>query len=562
MTASTPASPEDLVFVPLGGVGEIGLNVYLYGTGPANARRWLMVDLGITFPDDSEPGIDVVLPDLRFIEKERKNLEGILITHAHEDHIGAVIDLWPKLRVPVYVTKFAAHLLRGKSREVPFGSEITIVEVEQGSRFAIGAFDVELATVAHSIPECNAVFLRSAGGNVLHTGDWKFETEPPHGPPTDEAKLARFGQEGVHVLVCDSTNALLDGNSASERDVAAHLKTLIARTRGRIAVTTFASNVARLIAIAEAGKAAQREIVLVGRAMHRIVEAARETGLWPEHIGYMDQDYFTTVPRDHVLALVTGSQGEAQAALARIAKGEHPYVKLDPGDTVIFSSRTIPGNEEPVIRIQNQLADRGIHLVSDIPDGPIHASGHPRRAELAKMYSLTKPSFVIPMHGEARHLEAHGDFAESQGVTPVRGVRNGRLFQLGPGQPSLIDNAIPIGKLYRDGNLVLKADDTAVADRKRLSWNGVIAVSLIFQRNGEFAVEPEVELTGLPLEDAKGVDMSERVLSAVYNAVESIPRQRRRDLDMVRDAVTRSIRAEMKLAWGKRPVCSILASIV
>ncbi len=358
-----PATPE-LVFLPLGGIGEIGLNVYLYGIGTPEDRSWLMIDLGITFPDETEPGVDVILPDLRFIEEERKSLAGILISHAHEDHIGAVADLWPRLRVPVYATKFAAALLRNKLREHAHGADVPIVEVAQGSRFNIGPFDLDLIPVSHSVPESNAIFIRSPSGNVLHTADWKFDEATVAGQKTDEAKLARCGEEGVRVIVCDSTNALAEGMSVTETAVASNLRALIADTKGRIAITTFASNVTRLIAIAEAAKAAGRELVLVGRAMHRIVEVARETGLWPEHLTYMDQDYFTTVPRDHVLALVTGSQGEPQAALARIAKGEHPFVKLDRGDTVIFSSRTIPGNESGVIRIQHQLADRGITLVA------------------------------------------------------------------------------------------------------------------------------------------------------------------------------------------------------
>ena len=557
----SPANAE-LVFLPLGGIGEIGLNVYLYGIGPIEDRNWLMIDLGVTFPDDTEPGVDVVLPDLRFIEEERKSLAGILITHAHEDHIGAVAESWPRLRVPIYVTKFAARLLRGKLQEYEYRAEVPIVEVEQGSRFKIGPFDVELATVAHSIPECNAVFLRTPSGNVLHTGDWKFDSAPFFGAPTDEAKLARFGEEGVHVLVCDSTNVLLEGLSVSESVVAKNLKTVIARLRGRVAITTFASNVGRLIAVAEAAKDTGRELVLIGRAMHRIVEAARDTGLWPEHLTYMDQDYFTTVPRDNVLALVTGSQGEAQAALARIAKGEHPYVKFDRGDTVIFSARTIPGNEDPVIRIQNQLADRGVVLLSESPEGPLHASGHPRRGELEKLYKLVKPKYLIPMHGEPRHLETHLDFAQSRGVAPVRGVRDGRLFHLGPGEPHLLDANVPVARLYRDGNLLLRAGDPAIAERKRLSWNGVISVSVVLSRNGEIATEPEVELAGIPGEDRNGLDMEDRVVSAVYNAVESIPRNRRKDRDTVREAVFKSVRAEMKLAWGKKPVCSVLVSMV
>jgi ribonuclease J len=560
-TTGQPANAE-LVFLPLGGIGEIGLNVYLYGLGPAEDRQWLMVDCGITFPDASEPGVDVVLPDLRFIEEERKSLAGILITHAHEDHIGAVAEMWPRLKAPVYVTKFAAHLLRGKLREHAHRDEVPIIEIAQNTRFNIGPFDVDLITVSHSIPECNAVFLRTPGGNILHTGDWKFDDTPGFGDPTDEAKLARAGEEGVRVLVCDSTNALLDGTSATEEAVAENLKAVIGRAKGRIAITTFASNVARLTAIAEAARAAGRELVLVGRAMHRILEAARDTGLWPEHLTYLDQENFASIPREKVAALVTGSQGEAQAALARIAKGEHPFVKFDRGDSIIFSSRTIPGNEDAVFRIQNQLADRGVAIITEAPDGPIHASGHPRRGELTRMYRLTRPHYLLPMHGEPRHLEAHAAFAEAHGIVALHGVRDGRLYQLGPGEPQLIDGDVPIGRLYRDGNLVLDAGDPAVIQRKRLSWNGHVAVSVIIQRNGELAADPEVDVTGIPISDANGFSLGERALNAVYNAVESIPRARRKDRELIRDAVRRSVRAEMKLVWGKKPICSVLVSIL
>jgi ribonuclease J len=561
MPATGKPATTELVFLPLGGIGEIGLNVYLYGLGPAEDRQWLMIDCGITFPDASEPGVDVVLPDLRFIEEERKSLAGILITHAHEDHIGAVAEMWPRLRAPVYVTKFAANLLKQKLQEQSHGSEVPVVVMEQNSRFNIGPFDVDLITVAHSIPEANAIYLRTPAGNVIHTADWKFDDTPAYGDPSDEAKFARCGEEGVRVLICDSTNALLEGISHTEQEVADNLKRLIGRLKGRIAITTFASNVARLIAIAEAARAANRELVLVGRAMHRIIAAARDTGLWPEHLTYSDQDAFLSLPRERVVALVTGSQGEAQAALARIAKGEHPFVKLDAGDTLIFSSKTIPGNEESVNRIQNLLADRCVAIVTENPDGAIHASGHPRKGELTRMYRLTRPAYLVPMHGEPRHLEAHAAHAEAHGIMAVRRVRDGRMLHLGPNDPHLVED-VPIGRLYRDGSLVLEAGDPAIIQRKRLSWNGHVAASIVLNRHGEMAAEPEIEVTGLPLKDAKGGPLAERALSAVYNAVESIPKPRRKDRDLVRDAVMRSIRAEMRLVWGKKPICSVLVSFI
>ena len=560
-TTGTPASTE-LVFLPLGGIGEIGLNVYLYGIGPAEDRQWLMIDCGITFPDDTEPGVDVVLPDLRFIEEERKSLAGILITHAHEDHIGAVAEMWPRLRAPVYATKFAAHLLKSKLQEHSYAAEVPIIEMAQGSRFNIGPFDVDLVTVSHSIPESNMVFLRTPGGNVLHTGDWKLDDTPGFGDPTDEAKLARLGEEGVRVLVCDSTNALVEGKSATEEAVGVNLKAVIGRAKGRIAITTFASNVNRLIAIAEAARAAGRELVLVGRAMHRIVEAARDTGLWPEHLTYFDQDNFGSIPRDKVAALVTGSQGEALAALARIAKGEHPLVKFDRGDCIVFSSRTIPGNEDGVIRIQNQLAERGISDCNGSAGRPHSrlrppAQGrayaplppHPAALRTAHAWRAAPPRRARGIRGSAWH---HG------------GARRARrpVFHLGPNDPHLLDGDVPIGRLYRDGNLVLQAGDPAVVQRKRLSWNGHIAVSVVIQRNGDFAADPEIDVMGIPLCDSNGLDMGERALSAVYNAVESIPRGKRKDRELVRDAVKRSIRAEMKLVWGKKPICAVLVSIL
>lgn len=561
MVKTGSPADDELVFLALGGIGEIGMNVYLYGLGNPQNRQWLMVDLGVTFPSAAEPGVDVVFPDLRFIEDERQNLAGILLTHAHEDHFGAVAEMWPKLRVPVYGTKFAIALLKGKLQEYSYKDEVPLIEVAQGSRFNIGPFDLELATVSHSIPECNMVLLRTPFGNLVHSGDWKLDESPGLNGLTDADKLKRFGDEGVKVLICDSTNALSEGRGASEGTVAQTLRSVIKSARGRIAVTTFASNVQRLAAIAEAARAADRELVLVGRAMHRIVEAARETGIWPDHLTYMDQEYFTTVPGDHTLALVTGSQGEPRAALARIAEGDHPFVKLARGDTVIYSARTIPGNEESVIRIQNKLADQGVHVITDDPAGPIHASGHPRREELAQLYQWLRPKYLIPMHGEPRHLEEHAIFAQSRGLVPVLGIRDGKVVHLGPGTPSVVDTA-PVGRIYRDGSLLLSPDDDSIRERRKLAWVGTIAVSVVLSRHGDIVGDVQVAAHGIPLEDQNGLDLTERVLNAAEGALESIPRQRRKNADMVRDAVERSVRAEIRAAWGKKPVCSALVSVL
>lgn len=561
MSITAPPADDELVFLALGGIGEIGMNVYLYGWGAPQDREWLMVDLGVTFPGDQEPGVDVVFPDLRFIEDERQNLAGILLTHAHEDHFGAVAEMWPRLRVPVYGTRFALTLLRGKLQEYSHKDEVPLIEVAQGSRFRIGPFDIELATVAHSIPECNAVMIRTPAGNVVHSGDWKIDAAPGLNGLTDAAKLKSFGDEGVHVLVCDSTNALSEGMSASEGVVSENLRTVIGAAKGRVAVTTFASNVQRLVAIAEAARAAGRELVLVGRAMHRIVEAARDTGIWPAHLTYMDQEYFTTIPGENALALVTGSQGEPRAALARIADGDHPFIKLVRGDTVIYSARTIPGNEQAVIRIQNKLAEQGIHVVTEDPAGPIHASGHPRREELAQLYQWLRPKYLIPMHGEPRHLEEHAAFARSKGLLPVLGIRDGKVVRLAPGAPDVVDSA-PVGRIYRDGILLLSPDDESIRERRKLSWVGMIAVSVVLSRHGDVVGEPQIAVQGIPLEDQAGLDLTERALNAVEGALQSIPRPRRRDPELVREAVERSVRAEMKAAWGKKPVCTALVSVL
>ncbi len=424
---------NELIFLPLGGIGEIGMNAYLYGLGDPASRRWLLVDLGVTFPDDREPGVDLVLPDIRFIEEERSRLAGILLTHAHEDHFGAVAELWPRLRVPVYGTRFTITFLKEKLTEVPWGNEVPLNELPIGGRFSIGPFDLELVSMSHSIPETNAVAIRTPLGTVLHSADWKLDPAPGAGPATDAAKLRRLGDEGVDVLVCDSTNVLSEGVSESEADVATSLRKLILEARGRVAITSFSSSVARLLAIAHAAEAAHRHLVLVGRSMVRMVDLARETGLWPDNLKTLTEDDFGHLPPETVVALLTGSQGEPRAALARIAENQHPRVKLGKGDLVIFSARTIPGNENGVIRIQNRLADMGVDVLNEWAGGPIHASGHPRRGELTKLYEWVRPRTLIPMHGEPRHLEAHVAFARARGLGAVEGVRNGTIVRLLPG---------------------------------------------------------------------------------------------------------------------------------
>ncbi|MBN8983184.1 MAG: ribonuclease J, partial [Rhizobiales bacterium] len=384
------ARPDELTFTPLGGVGEIGMNLSVYGLGNRQQRSFLAVDLGVSFGDEEHlPGIDLVMPDVTFLEKERKNLMGLVLTHAHEDHFGAIIDLWPKLKCPIYATKFSAALFEAKCAAERGAPKIPVTVVESGARIDIGPFNVEFIPVAHSIPESHALGIRTPAGLVLHTGDWKIDPTPIVSAPTDEARLRELGDEGVLALIGDSTNAVREGRSPSETEVAATLAKLVKAARGRVAVTTFASNVARIRAVADAARAAGREVVVVGRAMQRVVQVARETGHLDGVQEFRSDQYYGHFPADKVLALCTGSQGEPRAALARIARDDHPQVTLNRGDTVIFSSRTIPGNEKAVGSVINGLITQGIEVITDRTE-LVHVSGHPRRDELRDMMSWVR----------------------------------------------------------------------------------------------------------------------------------------------------------------------------
>lgn len=558
--ADKPGQREELVFLPLGGIGEIGMNVYLYGYGRGRDRRWIMVDLGVTFPGENEPGADVILPDLKFIEEERDNLLGIVITHAHEDHYGAVLDLWPSLGAPIYATPFTLAMLAAKRDEYASGLDLPVHEIATEQRFQLGPFDLELVNMAHSIPEPSALVIRTPAGTAFHTGDWKLDPDPITGPPTNEARIREIGHEGIDVLVCDSTNVFREGVSPSEADVAASLAQLIAKAKGRVAVTTFSSNVARIRSVAEAAKAAGREFVVIGRAMHRVIRAAQDTGYFPPEIELLNQDQFGYLPKDKVVALITGSQGEARAALARIAEDSHPAVALSPGDIVVFSSRTIPGNERSVGAIQNKLVEQGVRLVTD-RDALVHVTGHPRRDELARMYEWTKPRAAIPMHGEARHLVEHKRFAEARGVKTVVPARNGQIVRLCPGVCEAIDEA-PVGRRIRDGKLIVPAHEGPVRERRRLSFVGIVVISVVLDKRGEIACDPDVVIDGVPYEDRGGEAMEDVILDEVEGALESIPRPRRRDIERVEDAVRRAARAAINAAWGKRPICKVLVSVV
>jgi ribonuclease J len=547
---------DELVFAALGGVGEIGMNLAIYGLGDARRRTWLAVDFGMSIAGEEHlPGVDLIYPDIRYLVEERRNLAGIVLTHAHEDHIGALLDLWPQLQVPVYATPFTAALLQAKREGEPGAPEIPVKIVPLGGRFSVPPFDLEFASVAHSIPESNALIIRTGLGTVLHTGDWKIDPTPVIGPPTDEAKLRALGEAGVLALIGDSTNAIREGRSPSETDVAKALAELVAGASGRVAVTTFASNVARIRSAAIAARDAGREVVVVGRAMERIVQVARETGYLEGIQDFYGIETYQSLPRNRVLALCTGSQGEGRAALARIAEAQHPSVTLDPGDRVIFSSRTIPGNEKEVGRVVNGLIRQGIEVISDRTH-LVHVSGHPRQAEIEEMYGWVRPRIVVPVHGEALHLNEHAALARRLGIPEVVVAENGDVIRLAPGPAGIIDE-VPAARLYKDGKLLVEADARTVSLRRRLSFAGLVSVALAVTRRGELAGDPEVELMGIPQSTADGQSLDDIAFEAVMATFESLPRGRRSDPDALAEAVRGAVRSAIAQHWGKRPMCHV-----
>jgi ribonuclease J len=554
------APPGELVFAPLGGVGEIGMNLSIYGLGDQRQRKWLVVDVGVSFAQEEHlPGVDLILPDIRYLQEERRNIAGIVLTHAHEDHFGALLDLWPRLRVPVYATPFTAALLEAKRLGEPGAPDIPVKEVQLGSRFEIGPFDIELVSVAHSIPESNALIIRTPHGAVLHTGDWKLDPTPVIGQPTDEAKLRALGEAGCLALIGDSTNAVREGRSPSEADVAKTLAELVLNAPQRVAVTTFASNVARIRAVADAARAAEREVVVVGRAMERVIQVARETGYLDGVQDFRGMDIYGHLPPDKVVALCTGSQGEPRAALARIAEDQHPEVTFARGDRVIFSSRPIPGNEKAISRVINGLIDQGVEVITDRTH-LVHVSGHPRRAELEEMIGWVKPKLLIPVHGEALHLAEHAELARRCGVT-VGLCRDGDLVKLAPGDPGIVDE-LPVGRLYKDGKLLIDAEGRTVADRRRLSHAGIATVALAMTDKGQLAADPEVELIGIPEKGLDGELLAEIANDAVLDTFETLPKPRRRDPDAVEEAIRRGVRAALAERWGKKPFVYVHVLIV
>lgn len=547
---------DELVFVPLGGVGEIGMNAGLYGFGPERARKWIMVDCGMGFAgEEGLPGIDLMFPDLTFIEERKKDLLGIFITHAHEDHIGAISELWPRLKVPVYATRFAKQLLETRRLSEPGAPKVELREIKPGKRVTIGPFELEFVPVAHSIPESNAVAIRTEHGLVLHTGDWKLDDTPVAGDTTSPEAFKALGDEGILALICDSTNVLREGSSPSEAEVSATLAKLIAEAPHRVAVTTFASNVARIRAVALAAQACGRQVIAVGRAMDRVIDVARECGYLDGLPDFLSAESYGHLPRDKVVCLLTGSQGEPRAAMSRVSRDDHPAISLTAGDRVIFSSRAIPGNERDVGAIINDLIEAGIEVITDRTE-LVHVSGHPRREEMVAMYGWTRPKSVVPVHGEALHLDEHARFARKQGVEAVVKARNGAVVRLAPGKPEVVEH-VRAGRLYKDGNVLIDHKDRAIPERRKLSQTGIVSVAIAIDERGEVIGEPAVDIMGLPNRGRSGEPLLDTVVDTVNRTLNGLSRGKMKDSEAVENAVDRAVRSAVNEAWGKKPACHV-----
>jgi len=555
----TQNSPQDLYFVPLGGLGEIGMNAALYGLGRGKGGQWLMVDVGVSFGGPDTPGVDLVLPDITFAEKERKNLAGIIITHAHEDHFGALATLWPRLGAPVYMTPFAAGLLEIRRLQEPGAPKIPITIVKQGDRVKIGGFDVEFIPVAHSIPESCALAIRTSAGTVLHTGDWKTDPTPIVGLPTDENRLRAIGDEGVLAMVADSTNIFRDGTSPSEAEVGKALTALIKDAPGRVAVTTFASNVARMRSVAEAALACGREVVCIGRAMDRVVQVAGELGMLRGLPPFRSLDAYGYLPKDKVVALLTGSQGEQRAALARVARNDHPEVTLSPGDRVVFSSRTIPGNEKAVGEIVNNLYRQGVEVITDRTH-LVHVSGHPRRDEMKRLFEWIRPKVAVPAHGEAAHLTEHAAFAKAQGVPSVVRAFNGDVVRLS-GEAAVVDR-VTSGYVYRDGDIMVSANDRTLPERRKLAFAGIVSVAVAIDERGTLMSDAEVRTAGLPVRTSGGQTFDAFVLETTEDLLESLPKKKLQDPESVRQILERALRNSIAQEWDKKPMIHVMVTLV
>lgn len=543
---------DELVFLPLGGSGEVGMNLNAYGFGPEANRQWIIVDVGVTFGDQSTPGVDIIVPDPAFLEGE--TIKGIFLTHAHEDHIGALPWLWERLKAPLYATPFTAFLIREKLRDRGL-RDVKIIEVQMGGHVDLAPFSVDFITMTHSIAEPSGLKIETPLGTVFHTGDWKLDPAPVIGKPTDIAAIQKMGDEGLLAMVCDSTNVFVEGEAGSETEAQKGLIELIGSLKkGRIAVGCFASNVARMVSVMKAADLAGRRVALAGRSMHRITAAAKHVGLFGDSKRILSEEEARSWPADEILYLCTGSQGEDRAALSRISNGTHPFIKLGLGDHCLFSSRVIPGNEMAIAELQDRLADRGVRLYTEKDHPGIHVSGHPCRDEMRQMYAWARPQISIPTHGMRRHLMEHAALARELGVPETVTPRNGDMVRLAPGPATIIDE-VPNGRLYVDGGMVVTEQGEALRERRHASTNGILVVSFAMDRRGRISSDIDVRAIGLPGDEVTPLgealdDLAERV----EQVVGSLKAEARDDDMVVEQAVGRVLKKAAQQIWDRRPI--------
>ena len=546
---------QELVYCSLGGAGEIGMNLNLFGYGKPGEYKWIVVDIGVTFSDDNIPGIEVILPNPEFIANQKENLLGIVLTHAHEDHVGAIAHLWPMLECPIYATPFTAAIVREKFKElkINIGSHLKIVKL--GGNVKLGAFDIDYVTLTHSILEPNGLAITTPEGVVLHTADWKIDDDPLIGEKTDVKKLSELGKKGVLAMVCDSTNIFNLGSSGSESLVRTGLLTVLEKMKNRIVITSFASNVARMETVFKVAEKIGRQVCLVGRSMNRIYQLARQCNYLQDIKVPIDVRDAKKIPKNKMVFLCTGSQGEQRAALARIANGTHPDLHLEKDDNVIFSSRIIPGNEKRLYKIFNDFSKSEINVLSE-ENSMIHVSGHPAREDLKKMYSWVKPKIVIPVHGEQRHMAEHINFAKEMGVKfPVK-VSNGEIIRLAPGEPQVVDK-VTWGRVYLDGKVLIDNDSHVLKERRNMAANGYMEITVLISKNGQIKNNPIITLKGIPLiqEDESEIeyDLEDVVMDTCKNFNLNNSKQEKNLIDTLKGNCRKLINDKS----GKKPLVNI-----
>ncbi len=545
---------EELLFCPLGGSGEIGMNLNLYAYGKPENQKWIIVDVGVTFADDSIPGIDLIYPDPGFIVDKKEDVLGIILTHAHEDHIGAIAHIWPKIKCNIYATPFTAVLVREKFKEKKIDITSNLKIVELNGKLNLGLFEIEFVTLTHSILEPNGLKIKTPLGTVLHTGDWKCDPNPLIGNKIDEDKLKKIGDEGVLAMVCDSTNVFSMGRSGSEMDVRKNMLKIIERLNKRIIVTSFASNVARMESVFYCAEKTGRQIALVGRSMHRIFKAARECGYLKNVIDPIDSRDAKNIGREKIIYLCTGSQGEPMGAMMRIANYTHPDVFIERNDAVIFSSKIIPGNEKKLYKLHNQLVREGIEVISEENEF-IHVSGHPNREDLKDMYNWVRPKSIIPVHGEHRHMIEHINFAKEMQIPSTVRVENGDIVKLSPGdKPEVFDKA-PSGRLYVDGNIPVEEDARSIKERRNISANGILDVTILITPKGNIHNKPILNYSGLPIDNDQ--DYMYELENIIEKTARTFSLNNQSQKDNIIDAIKISCRKITKEITGKKPLTSI-----